>query len=247
MLTNFGNQRIPYLSLGTSPFIGAGQFGPRASKWFHLFFHNVDAMAELMAAGCHIAPPGGVHVIAYPTIIAATRKVQKTHELIVTASLTADDPLESLDRLSSLDATVIFLHGTLVDQAVRNSNSAILLPLIEQIRSSGALPGLASHKPIALLEWLSIHKLPEPFGLLLPINQTGWGVDGPVDKLLSLMQNREQPVMAMKPLAAGTLLPDNAFSWLAEHKEISAITAGAVSIEQIQENLELIKRLMQNN
>jgi hypothetical protein len=246
MLKNFGNQRIPYLSLGTSPFIGAGQFGPRASKWYHQFFHNIDAMAELMAAGCHIAPPGGVHVIAYPTMIAAARKVQETHELIVTSSLTADDPLESLDRLSSLDSAVIFLHGSLVDQAVPKSNSDILLPLIEQIRSLGALPGLASHKPIALLEWLSNHKLPEPFGLLLPINATGWGVDGPVERLLSLMQNLEQPVMAMKPLAAGTLPPDNAFSWLAKHKKISAITAGAISIEQIQTNLELIKRLMKN-
>jgi hypothetical protein len=177
-------------------------------------------------------------------MIAAARKVQETHDLIATASLTADDPLESLDRLSSFDATVIFLHGSLVDQAVPNSNSDVLPPLIDQIRSSGALPGLASHKPIALLEWLSITKLPEPLGLLLPINQSGWGIDGPVEKLLSLIQNLDQPVMAMKPLAAGTLSPDKAFSWLAEHKEISAIAAGAVSIEQIQTNLEAIKRLM---
>ncbi|MFX0116328.1 MAG: hypothetical protein ACFFB3_17390 [Candidatus Hodarchaeota archaeon] len=243
MLIDFGTERIPYLSLGTSPFIGAGQFGSRAVEWHRQFFHNIDAMAELMAECCRIAPPGAVHVIGYEPLVDAAALVQETHDLIVTASLTAEDPLPSLERLASLNPAVIFLHGSLVDQAVQKADQTVLFPLIDQVRSLGAFPGLASHKPLALLEWLSLQDIPEPYGLLLPINKANWGMDGPLQRILSLVSDLQQPVMAMKPLAAGRLSPNTGLRYLVEQQEIAAITVGSISIDQIRANYEIIARL----
>jgi len=110
MLIDFGPEKIPYLSLGTSPFIGAGQFGSRGIEWYRQFFHDVDAMAELMAECCRIDSPGGVHAIGYDSLVEAATLVQETHDLRVTASLTPEDPLASLERLASLSPAVVFLH-----------------------------------------------------------------------------------------------------------------------------------------
>lgn len=40
---------LPHLMLGTSPFIGAGQFGSRSSEYRKRFFDNPDNMTELLS------------------------------------------------------------------------------------------------------------------------------------------------------------------------------------------------------
>ncbi len=243
MLVNFGTIKIPYFSLGTSPFIGAGQFGAQGSIWYHRFFNNVDLMADLFSFCCKTTESGGIHVIAYDSIIKAAKKTQKDNDVIITAFLTAEDPRDSLERVKTIDPVVIFIHGSLVDLAVTKANPGFLIPLFNEIRNFGALPGFASHDPLALLNWLPQKEFPEPFAFLLPINKTGWGMDGPINLIQDKLSELKQPVMAMKVLAAGTIPPRDAYSFIVNKGEISAITVGAISKDQIKQNLDIIEEL----
>ena len=46
---NLHGLKIPVIQVGTSPFIGAGQFGPIGLTWRRKFLDNAEAMAEVFA------------------------------------------------------------------------------------------------------------------------------------------------------------------------------------------------------
>ena len=46
--TELEDQQIPKISIGTSPFMGAGQFGQLGLIWRTEFLHNAEKMARLM-------------------------------------------------------------------------------------------------------------------------------------------------------------------------------------------------------
>jgi hypothetical protein len=58
-----GRAKIPRILLGTSPFVGAGQFGARAHEYYSQFYRNprnitkiILKAANLGIAGIHVRP-----------------------------------------------------------------------------------------------------------------------------------------------------------------------------------------------
>ena len=50
LFTSIEGREIPLVSIGTSPFFGAGQFGIKALSWREKFLNNPEEMAKLMMA-----------------------------------------------------------------------------------------------------------------------------------------------------------------------------------------------------
>ena len=67
---------LPRLMLGTSPFIGAGQFGSKALEYRRLFFEKPENMTRLFV---HSAKLGvkAVQLVGYQPLVAALRKAQE--------------------------------------------------------------------------------------------------------------------------------------------------------------------------
>jgi hypothetical protein len=243
----YGSAVLPRLLCGTSPFMGAGQFGPSGAAWYHQFFNHPERMAELISHFCEQGFPG-VHIIAYPSIIEAARLTRQTHPLKVTASLLADGWLENLDEVTALEPEVVYVHGAMTDEFL-DRRIEELRECLQAIRDLGAFPGMATHDSYQTLRALQAEGNPlrqESFGLLLPINHVGWAMGGPLEAVLELLEKMDErhPVMGMKVLAAGRLDPSEALDFIFKQVKLPVATVGIVAKEQTEELASICQALL---
>lgn len=137
-------ERIPRILLGTSPFLGAGQFGVRAYQYYKRFFENPRNITDLVIEAINVGVRG-IQLVAYREIAEAVRQAQVETgvELVIVGGLPFDKPEEGLDCLSSLPTKVVLLHGEETDRL----NFKVLESWFGKIRDTGFIPGVATHKP----------------------------------------------------------------------------------------------------
>ncbi|MFX1514009.1 MAG: hypothetical protein ACFFCQ_15625 [Promethearchaeota archaeon] len=245
----FGPKKLPRLLYGTSPFMGAGQFGIKGQEWFHRFFHYPERMAELFAYFCEQGFPG-VHVVGYPTIVEAARLTKENYSLKVAVSLLPEKWVENLELVIQLEPVIIFVHGVMTDNFLQ-THAEELISCFQAIRDSDAFPGLATHDSrqtlLTLQESLN-PLLQEAFGLLLPFNSIGWGMGGSTKEIVSLLHNLQDcPVMAMKTLAAGQLSPKDALKFVFEVPQIQVATIGMTSKKEVTEIATIGQKILTND
>jgi hypothetical protein len=232
---DFGSKRLPLLLFGTSPFMGAGQFGLKGREWYQYFFHHPERMSELFDSFCEQGFPG-VHVVGYPTIIEAVRLSKVNYPLKTAVSLLPDNWDENLELVANLEPEIVFIHGVMTDNYIHKYAEA-LLSCFQAIRDHNAFPGLATHNPYQTLVALQASSNPlyqESFGLLLPINLTGWGMGGSPKEIINLLQKMDEyPIMAMKTLAAGRILPEEALKFVFEVPQIRIAAIGMTNKKEV--------------
>jgi len=232
------SQKIPRISIGTSPFIGAGQFGPIALTWRMTYLQNADLMAKLMIE-CYNQGAEGVEAVPAGQILKAAALVQQTYpNFTILASTLWESAANNflLDELIQTEARIIFLHGSISDQ--RNLN--LITPLLSKIRVAGKIPGMSTHDPLHTIPFIQQNKLDCP-AVLLPFNARGefMGNQRAVEELIDSL---DYFFVAMKSLAAGKIPPAKAFPYLGKHN-ISAVTVGMVTEEEISETMTEAKKV----
>jgi len=105
------------VSLGTSPFIGAGQFGSRALTYRRLFFDNPANIVDLMVYAAELGVPC-VQLLAIDRILDAFResKAQSGVDLACRLTVGFGDRDWELKQASDIDPQVVFLHAMVTDQ-----------------------------------------------------------------------------------------------------------------------------------
>ena len=240
---NFGPKALPRLLCGTSPFMGAGQFGLAGQKWYRRFFNHPDRMSEMFVHFCRLGYPG-VHVTAYPTIVEAARLAKESHDLKVAISLLPENWEKNLEETRVLDPEVVFVHGAMTDRFL-DRRLEDLKSCFEAIRATNAFPGLATHDTCNTLQVLQSDENPlqdEAFGLLLPVNSIGYSVGGATTEMEELLQSLDSrnPVMGMKVLAAGKLPPLDALEYAFSLPKVRTVTVGVTERWQAAQLAEII-------
>jgi hypothetical protein len=227
--------KIPRITIGTSPFMGAGQFGRFGLIWKAEFFQQPERMAELMihsynqgAMGAEVIPAGAI-------VQAAVLAKQNCPEFTILGS-TLWERIENffhIDDLVDVDSKIIFLHGSISDAR----EVTLIKPLLKKIRLAGKIPGIATHYPLQTIPFIQEHKLDCP-AILLPFNLKGQIGSQRWDQraLAELVDSTDYFYVAMKSLAAGMIPPRKAFPYLGKHN-ISAVTVGMVTKEEITETV----------
>lgn len=228
MLVEVHGVKVPLVMLGTSPFVGAGQFGSKGLLWRRRFLHNAEAMAELMKAS-YEAGAVGVHIIPEGSIPEAVRLAKRDHpDFKATGTLMPRRVEEGLEELVSLEAQIIFLHPEIGE----SHDEALVSALLNRIRDRGCVPGVATHNnPPSTVRFLLQHGIDVP--VLLPFNKLGYSM-GDRAELERLVDTQPIQCIGMKVLAAGRLPPEEAFEYVSNHK-IKAVTVGAVAEDEIKQ------------
>ncbi len=221
-------KRIPLVSTGTSPFLGAGQFGMKAHKWRRRFLNNPDAMIEILEAS-YRAGARGIEAIPTGKILEASRIMAETHsDYIITGSTyPGSDP--GIEALIEVGAKLIFVHGMISDDRGNK-----LLSLLDDINSRDVIPGIATHDPIPTLKYIFENNL-NVKAFLIPFNSNGsfMGDKLRLEELVDKTINYS--FIGMKTLSAGTIEPKRAFNYIAKHN-ICAVTIGMVTKEEAKES-----------
>lgn len=231
-------QRIPIVSIGTSPFMGAGQFEQKAYYWAQKFLNNPDLVAELLIVcaenGCN-----GIEMIPIGRIPEAVKLIKdRFPEFTVLGSTYWSKPYR-IDELNEYGAKIIFIHGSIADR--RNIEEIEIL--IKKIRNCDKIPGIATHEPIKTIPFIENSGLDCP-AILTPFNKLGLFMENQKE-LENIVDHSDKFIMGMKTLAAGRLKPKEAYKYIKEHN-ISAVAIGMVSEEEIKETVPIALENLSN-
>jgi len=234
-IISIGGRELPAVSLGTSPFMGAGQFGSRAFTYRRLFFDNPANMVNLMVYAAELGVPC-VQLLAVDRILDAFRdsRVQSGVDLACTLTVGFGDRDWELKQASDINPQVVFLHGMVTDRLDLKGIERWL----KDIRNLGLVPGCVTHKPARVLPVLIRSGL-DVQAYMVPFNREGIFMDCNPDALIKILDSIEQPVIAKKTLAAGTLSPGLSLPFIAQYPQIDGLALGLASREEMKESLSI--------
>ena len=230
-----GGRELPAVSLGTSPFIGAGQFGSRALSYRRLFYDNPDNIVDLMVYAAELGVPC-VQILAIDRILDAFRdaKTRSGIELACTLTVGYGNRDWELKQASDVNPQIVFLHGRITDMLDLKDIEGWL----KDIRDIGLIPGCVTHEPARALPVLMKSDL-DIQAYMVPFNREGIFMDCAPDDLIKILDSLEQPVIAKKTLAAGTRTPAVSLPFIAQYSQIDGLALGLASRDEMKESLSI--------
>ncbi|MEJ2296303.1 MAG: hypothetical protein P8Y23_16260 [Candidatus Lokiarchaeota archaeon] len=216
---------IPLVSVGTSTFIGAGQFGKNARNYRTRFLNNPDEILGILEA-CYLIGGRGIEVVPAGKIPIAVKLFSETHDDFVVTGSTFPGPDPLIDELVEINAQIIFVHASVSDQ-----KSERLTQLLEVVSSRGVIPGIAVHNPVSTLNY-AFQNLPEIKTFLVPFNAKGifMGNQKEVENLVD--SHLDCAFMGMKTLGAGKIDPEIAYTYISKHN-VCCAAIGMVNLEEV--------------
>lgn len=147
----------------------------------------------------------------------------------------------AVDQAKELGATFCFPHQSVTDPRVDRTSHCLTPELREHlayVRQAGMVPGLSTHMPEAITCADACGAEVESY--VQPYNAAGFLCQVETDWLQRVIHNARKPVMTIKPLAAGRLLPPTGLSFVWNTiRDCDMVTLGTMSTYEAEEGIEL--------
>jgi predicted aldo/keto reductase-like oxidoreductase len=221
--------KIPKLLFGTSPFIGAGQFGSKSAYYYQQFYLNPVNITRLYMESIE----KGLNAIHTPCDHILVKAIWEADNAtgsssFIMATLEPRDIQKQLGLYSN-NAETVLLHGSFTDAYLEEIDET--LSFVKGY-CRGALTGIATHNPGAVIP--KIIDKPDIEVILAPVNGLGLFMEpSPESTLKAVMEARAKGIVvfAMKPLAAGRLNPKEAFSYLKD--KVDGLVVGVTTSQEL--------------
>jgi len=152
----------------------------------------------------------------------------------------ADRAEAVFDRCSALGATFCMPHQSVTDALIDRRAGVIrdLDQYTRMIRARGMIPGLSTHMPETVIYADKMEADIETYIQLY--NSAGFLMQLEADWVMRVIQEAKKPVMTIKPLAAGRILPvvGLAFVWNTIRDQ-DMVTIGTTTPDEAREVIEL--------
>ena len=161
-------------------------------------------------------------------------------------------PERVFDRCKELGATFCFPHQCVTDCLVDKMHQEIrdYGTYAAMIREREMIPGLSTHMPESIL--IADKTGADVESYIQIYNAIGFLMHVEVDWIMRVIRNAEKPVMTIKPMAAGRLIPPVglAFVWNTLRDQ-DMVTVGTTTPDEAREDVELsfdfLERRMPDN
>ena len=212
--------------VGSSTFVGSGQFMEKAKVYRRKFLNHTDAMLEILEASYNVGGRG-FHAVKAGKLCDAAKIMKETHDDYVILGSTFPGPDPCIEDLIDVGAKIIFVHASVSDK-----KDDYLLKLLDDVASRGVIPGIAAHNPVSTLEF-AFENATHVKVFLVPFNAKGLFM-GNRKKLEDKIDNKKNfSFFGMKTLAAGKLNPKEAYDYISQHN-ICAAVIGMVTVEEAE-------------
>jgi hypothetical protein len=156
------------------------------------------------------------------------------------------------DRCAALGATFCLPHQSVTDALIDRRAGVIrdIDKYTKMIRQRGMIPGLSTHMPEAVIYADKMNADIETYIQLY--NSAGFLMQVEADWVMKVIREAKKPVMTIKPLAAGRLLPivGLAFVWNTIRDQ-DMVTVGTTTPDEAREvidiSLDLLNRRIPDN
>jgi hypothetical protein len=247
--TMVGGVSLPRLIIGTNWFLGWSHTSPAKDK-FITDYQTRDTMTDIITVFLN----GGVDAIMAPlspileeAIKQAEDRTGKGVIRILTPSFNITpggdpemEPEVQLDKTREFGATFCLPHMCVTDALVDQMEHKIrnIDKYSKMIRDRGMIPGLSTHMPESLVYADETNADVETYIQLY--NAAGFLMHVEADWMMHIIQNAKKPVMTIKPLAAGKLLPlvGLTFVWNTIRDQ-DMVTIGTTTPDEAQEVIDI--------
>jgi len=228
-----GKARIPRILLGTSPFIGANQFGSRAQFYYEHFYKKPKNIVKIILKAVDLGVTG-VQALPFRPIFGALKAVERElkERLTILGTIGPDDPLSNIRDFQGFNTVAMLLHGVITDRRDLRKISELL----NKVHATGCLAGLVTHEPLSTLNWLVKTDLDVDL-LMLPFNKLGMFMDGEPMKVAEAIKLLGKPIIGKKILAAGYISPEDALTYVSQLGCIDIVALGIASEQEAKETL----------
>lgn len=253
--TVVGGVSISRLIVGTNWFLGYSHTS-KAKDRFIRSYQTRDNVADILTVflenGINVVMGMPVPMVSEAIQIAQDRVGQEMH-LVLTPhfNILPGGPAESepervFDRCKELGATFCFPHQCVTDALVDRMHGVIrdLPKYTGMIRDRDMIPGLSTHMPESVV---FADKTGADVETYIQIyNAAGFLMQVEADWVMRIIQNAKKPVMTIKPLAAGKLLPvvGLAFVW-STLRDQDLVTIGTTTPDEAREVIEISRDLLE--
>ncbi len=254
--TTVGGVSLPRLIIGTNWFLGYSHTSPAKDR-----FIKALQTRERMTAVLRVFLEHGINAVMAPLsepLEAAIRDAEDASGIEMIRILTpsfnilpggdpAEEPEPVLDRARALGATICMPHQCVTDALIDRRSQQIrdLDRYTRLIRERGMIPGLSTHMPEAIVYADMQQADVETY--IQMYNAAGFLMQVEADWVMGIIQNAAKPVMTIKPLAAGKLLPvvGLAFVW-STLRDIDMVTIGTTTPDEAREVIDISLALIHN-
>lgn len=164
----------------------------------------------------------------------------------------ADRAEAVFDQCATLGATFCMPHQSVTD-ALLDRRAGVIRDLnqyTQMIRARGMIPGLSTHMPETVIYADKMVADVETYIQLY--NSAGFLMQVEADWVMKVIREAKKPVMTIKPLAAGRILPVVGLAFVLNTiRDMDLVTIGTTTPEEAREvielSLDLLRRRLPNN
>jgi hypothetical protein len=254
--TDVGGVSLSRMIVGTNWFLGFSHTS--AAKDTHIretmtAGRVADILEVFLAEGIDTVMGLMQQPVLYDGVREAEQRTGKKMILISTPILDVHDTPEglagveeTLDKEASLGVTILMPHQATTDRLVNIRAKKIdrMDVFCKMIRERGMIPGLSTHMPETVI-------LADRSGLdvdtyIQIYNAAGFLMHLEADWTHRIICEAAKPVMTIKPMAAGRLLPlvGLAFSW-ATIRDIDMVTIGTTTPDEAREVIDISRSILE--
>jgi len=247
--TTVGGVSISRLIVGTNWFLGYSHTSAAKDRFIKEFMTRervADILTVFLEHGVDAVMGMPVPMLSGAIEDAQYRTGRKMH-LILTPTFNIrpggppeQEPAPVFDRCKQLGATFCFPHSSLVDCLVDRLNRTIrgYDGYAKLVRERGMIPGLSTHLPESVI--IADQTGADVETYIQIYNSAGFLMTVEADWCMRVIQNAKKPVMTIKPLAAGRILPPVglAFVWNTIRDQ-DMVTIGTTTPDEAREAIEL--------
>jgi hypothetical protein len=224
----------PRAFVGTSPWIGAGQFGPRALEFRAQLYDRPEAMLAILRRAAELG--WGLQSFVLPGLVSALEAFRAEGGAIdVVLAAGMFDLDAELDGCASLEPRAVCLHAAVAD---RLSGSKLDRQL-ERVEETGAIPGIATHHPARTVPLVQETRCRI---VMAPANPANVFMGRDPQAGLRAIQETSLPVIAKKTLAAGRVSPREGLAH-AVSLGVAAVAVGVTSVAELEEDHAILEEL----
>jgi hypothetical protein len=239
-----GGVNLPRILLGTSPFIGAAQFGHRARLYQIDLYKKPDRILEIIRTSYELGVRG-IQLIPYPPVVQALNWAKDEGiDMEVIGTIRPDQEETDIDLLSEINATAMLLHAMITDKY----DWEFIKEKLYKINDQGSLSGLVTHLPFHTTQKIVKSPILDLFDIYMaPVNRLGYLMDcesyleNERSQYRNLMIELDKTIIAKKVLAAGIMTPEDGFDYLKTLDFVDMVAVGIASEEEAIETFQTIQ------
>ncbi|MHB1456289.1 MAG: aldo-keto reductase family protein [Armatimonadota bacterium] len=252
--TTVGGLSMPRLICGSNWLLGYSHTSQAKDRFLKEYFDTPQKVADIIEVfarnGCN-----AFMSMPNPFVYEALNEVEQrtgVHVIHVATPGYAEDGnpdswKKSVDYAKKMGAEFCFPHQCVTDPRLDRVNRCLTPELMDHlriVREAGMIPGLSTHAPESVTYSDLCGADVETY--IQPYNAAGFLCQVETDWVQNIINNAKKPVMTIKPLAAGRLLPPTglAFAWNTI-RDIDMVTIGTMSTYEAEEVIEISRACLE--